>query len=83
MKVRNMHYRLGDHLGACQRCGFTFYGSELKKEWSGLTVCDACFDPRHPQDAVRAIPDNQSVKNPSPIPEPYFLATNEVTPESL
>ena len=83
MKIRNMHYKMGDHLAACQRCGFTYYGSELQDEWTGLRVCKPCWDPRHPQDFVRAVPDDQSVKNPSPIPEPYFLSVNEVTSESL
>lgn len=83
MKVRNMHYRMGDNLSTCDRCGFTYYGSELMKEWTGLMVCKPCFDPRHPQDFVRATPDKQSVPDARPIPEPYFLAINEVTKESL
>lgn len=76
-------YKAGDHLSTCGRCGFTRYGSQMKKEWTGLVVCPECWDPRHPQDFVRAKADKQSVKDPRPAPEPHFLGVNEVTPESL
>lgn len=83
MKIRSMKYVMGDHLSTCDRCGFTYLGSEMKKEWTGLIVCGPCWDPRHPQDAVRAKADKQSVNDPRPAPEPYFLGINEVTKESL
>lgn len=34
---------------SCQRCGFWFPSSEIKKEWTGLLVCEACWEPKHPQ----------------------------------
>lgn len=76
-------YKPGDHLVTCDRCGFTIYGSESKKTWDGLIVCPDDWEPRHPQDFVRAKPDNQSVADARPAPEPYYLGANEVTPESL
>lgn len=76
-------YKAGDHLSTCDRCGFTRYGSEMKKEWTGLIVCPECYDPRHPQDLVRPKADNQSVKDPRPAPTVVYLGLNEVTPESL
>jgi hypothetical protein len=45
----------------CDRCGFRFPSSELKKEWEGLMVCFACWESRHPQDFVRGVEDNPSV----------------------
>lgn len=34
---------------SCQRCGFWFPSSEIKKEWTGLLVCESCWEPKHPQ----------------------------------
>ncbi len=41
----------------CDRCGFDFLRTELRKEErSGFVVCNECYDPQHPQDtAVRNI----------------------------
>lgn len=76
-------YRPGDHLVTCDRCGFTIYASEARKEWTGLIVCAADYDQRHPQDLVRAKADKQSVKDSRPAPEPVYLTTNQVTADSL
>jgi hypothetical protein len=47
---------------ACMRCGFWFPSTELKKEWTGLYVCKADYETRHPQTLMkvhgeRAFPD--------------------------
>lgn len=55
---RKPAYRSGDHWVECQRCAFTYRNSEMKKEWTGLIVCKPCYEPRHPQDFVRAVQDN-------------------------
>jgi hypothetical protein len=46
-------YKSGDYLADCARCGFTYYASELQKEWTGHRVCKTCFEPRHPQDLIK------------------------------
>lgn len=75
MRVRlSNQYKSGDHLVTCDRCGFTIYASESKKTWDGLVVCEADYEPRHPQDLVRPRADNQSVKDPRPPPETVFMA---------
>jgi hypothetical protein len=38
---------------ACMRCGFWFPSTELKKEWTGLYVCKADFETRHPQTLMK------------------------------
>lgn len=52
----------------CDRCGFKVKSNHMKKEWTGLMVCDHtvndCWEERQPQDFVRGIPDRQSV-NPA------------------
>jgi hypothetical protein len=53
----------GEPLAACDRCGFPMHLSELKKEWTNYMVCNKCWDPRHPQEFIRAIEDRQTVHN--------------------
>lgn len=38
---------------ACMRCGFWFPSTELKKEWTGLYVCKADYETRHPQTLIK------------------------------
>jgi len=54
-------FKLGDHWVICDQCGMQRYASECQYTWDGLFVCGPCWSPRHPQDFVRAIPDNQTV----------------------
>lgn len=69
--------------GICQRCGFERPLISLRREWTGLKVCRECWDPRHPLDFVRGIPDRQAVRDPAPEPTEYSLSVNEVTSSSL
>lgn len=34
----------------CPRCGFKKNSAEIRQEWTGLYVCEPCWDPRHPLD---------------------------------
>lgn len=56
--------------GICDRCGVQFRLSELRKEWTGLMVCQKDFDPKPAQTkpapitaegvpVLNARPDNQ------------------------
>lgn len=72
----------------CDRCGFKFWNGETRMEWTGKRVCHGpgtndCWEPRHPQERVRAVLDKQSVPNPRPRPTDYFLSTNEVSGDDL
>jgi hypothetical protein len=68
-------HRVGPR-AVCDRCGFEFYLSELRKEWTGLMVCAADYDRRHPQEFVRAVRDTQGVR-PNMRPEPADAYTTE------
>lgn len=48
------YFELGDHNAVCFECGKKFKASELIKHWKGYYVCRAHWEPRHPQDFVRA-----------------------------
>ena len=50
----------------CDRCGFKYRNSEMRREWTGLQVCEQCWEPKHPQLSVRAIPEKIAVKNARP-----------------
>lgn len=60
MPSRN-YYKPGDWNAICDRCGFKFKASELREEWTGLRVCEADFELRHPQDFIKVTPDRISV----------------------
>lgn len=63
----------GDWNAICDRCGFKYKASDLKKEWTGLRVCGACFDERHPQDFVKGVKDTQQVPWSRPEQTDSFL----------
>jgi hypothetical protein len=37
----------------CHRCGFQFPSTEIKKEWTGLYVCNKDYEARHPQTLIK------------------------------
>ena len=55
------YLKLGDHNAYCSMCGAKFKASELLKHWQGQYRCTRCWEPRHPQDYARGVPDNPSV----------------------
>lgn len=57
-----MGYEPGNYWVICDRCGFKRRINTVRKEWNGLLVCfPECWEPRHPQDFVRAVRDKQRV----------------------
>lgn len=82
------HYEPGQWNALCDRCGFKFKARKLRKEWTGLRVCDGpdtnnCFEERNPQDFVRGKPDKQTPSWTRPEPTDAFLSPNDVTPDDL
>ena len=64
--------------GECQRCGFKFRLTQIKKEWSGLRVCKGpgtnnCWDPK-PKDKKppNYRPEGLPLPNAAPATEPVF-----------
>jgi len=41
----------------CDRCGFKFKNTELRKDWQGLMVCKDDFELRNQQDFIRIRPE--------------------------
>ena len=73
--------RKGDYNAICDRCGFKFKFSQLRKEWDGLYVCTAhgCWEPRQPQDYLKGIADNMSVPISRPEAGNEFIQDEVVT----
>lgn len=72
-----MAYRHGSWNVICDRCGWKYKSSQLRREWTGYRVCSGggtnnCWEPRHPQDYVRGRVDNQMP--PWVRPEPVVAA---------
>lgn len=67
---------LGDYNAVCYFCGFKYKASALRRHWQGFYVCGTCFEIRHPQDFVRAIPDVQTPPWAQPRPAPLFSSAS-------
>ena len=78
MKSRNPGFQPGNMWLICDRCGFAYRRSVMKKEWTGLIVCEKDWEPRHPQDFARGIPDEIAPEGPSrPEPVEVFLPDSD------
>lgn len=67
------YYVKGDWDAICDVCGFKRKASQLRKRWDGLMVDDKCWEPRQPQDFVRAKIDTQVVPWSRPEQSDVFL----------
>ena len=69
----NTYFLKGAWNVICDRCGQKYKAQELRKEWTGLMVCEGCWEPRHPQDFLRTSPDIMSVPYVRPRTEDVFV----------
>ena len=60
------NYVHGSHNVICDRSGFKVHVEDTWPEWNGLRVRKEDWEPRHPQDLLRSVPDDQSVEDPRP-----------------
>lgn len=70
------HYVPGDFYRIDDRSGFKVRSYRTRKEWTGLIIKDTMWEPRHPQDFVRGVRDDQSVPDPRPRQADQFLYVN-------
>jgi len=75
---RSSGYR-GIPWAICQRCSFKWRITQLKKEWTGSFVCPDCWEPKHPQLDLRAVKDDQAVKDARPDLSSTFGTTTVKT----
>ena len=67
----------------CDRSGFKVEAGTLVEEWTGLWVRPKDWEPRHPQEFVRGVPENESSIQVSPEADDTFLGTNDVDSDDL
>lgn len=77
------YWKPHDFNAICDRCGHKYKGSELKKTWDGLMVCEYDYEPRHPQDFVKGVKDDMSTPYTRAEATDTFLDPGDVTPGSL
>lgn len=61
--------------GICDRSGFKVRQSDMVTEWNGARVAKRFSEPRHPQDFVRAVRDDQTVPNARPEAADVFISS--------
>ena len=79
-------FELGAYNAICDRCARKVKNHELRKEWTGLRVCDRCHEKRHPQENIRSKPEQPApawVRPPKDGVDVSPGSGNEVTPEDL
>ena len=81
--MNNMPFRLGHWIGLCDRCKFKRYNDQLIETWNGLMVCkptvkQGCWEPRHPQDLIRAVPEDGALPFTRPRPTDQFTVVDVV-----
>ena len=59
--TKNPGYEPGNHWVQCPLCGLDVRWEHMKKQWDGKWRCADCWEPRHPQDFVRARRDRIAV----------------------
>lgn len=68
------YYAEGDWNAVCGECGRKAKASTLRRHWKGYYVCERCWEPRHPQDFVRAGSPEALPAWTQPPPEDTFIA---------
>lgn len=69
----DLHYEPGDFYRIDDRSGFKVRARRTRKEWTNLIVDQKLWEPRHPQDFVKGVIDDQSVPEPRPRQTDVFL----------
>ena len=70
---RKLKYRPGSFYRTDDRTGFPQRAEITRKEWTGLIVDQARWEPRQPQDLVKGVPDIQSVQDPRPLGQNIYV----------
>jgi len=66
-KTSNPGWEAGEYWIVCDRCGENRRKSDIRKTWDNLLVCyPECWEPRQPQDFVKAKVDFQAVPEARP-----------------
>lgn len=74
--MRN-YLELGKWNVICDRCGRQYKNDALRKEWTGLMVCDGCFETRHEQTLIRPPREENTIPWSRPEPDEIFASVSD------
>lgn len=75
----DLRYVPGDFYRICDRTGFKVRASATSKEWTSAIVRSISSEPRHPQDFVRGVTDDQTVQDARPRQTDVFIGPLQTT----
>lgn len=73
IRGRADYLELGDWNAVCFQCGRKRKASTLQKHWQGYWVCPEHWEPRHPQDFVKAVKDVVTPPWQQPMEDTFVL----------
>lgn len=76
MAENGVRFVAGQWNAVCDVCAQKYKSSEMRKRWDGLMVCPRDWEPRHPQDFLRSVPDHQAVPWSRPETPDVFVPSN-------
>lgn len=76
MAENGVRFLSGQWNAICDVCGQKYKSGQMKKRWDGLMVCPNDWEPRHPQDFLRSVPDHQAVPWSRPQTPDVFIPSN-------
>jgi hypothetical protein len=71
--MRRNRYIKGDYNVICDMTGFKVKASTCRLVWDGHFVKHSEWEPRHPQDFVKGVPDMKPVPIARPEPADKFI----------
>lgn len=78
MAENGVRFVAGSWNAICDVCAQKYKSSEMKKRWDGLMVCPNDWEPRHPQDFLRSVPDRQAVPWARPETPDVFVPSTRL-----
>ena len=77
-------YIPGSHKIVCDMCGQVIRIEDARYNWKRQLVHkDRCWEPRHPQDFVQALPDSAIVEDARPVVADEPSISENVDPDTL
>lgn len=76
-------YKPGDNYFLCPVCGLKTRVSDGRRRWDKEYVCKDCWEPRHPQEQVRARRDRITAPISRPEPTDSFIEVTDTTVDDL
>jgi len=84
MSENGVRYVPGEWNAVCDVCAQKYKSGDMKKRWDGLMVCPNDWEPRHPQDFLRAVPDRQYVPWSRPeTPDTFVFYCTIITSQGV